>query len=429
MLAAVVVSLSLAGGVACTPNDVPNLAGNQSPAPTTAATTAPTTAPVSSTAGPGPTTTPTGTTPTTAPTGTTPPTTSASPTPLGAPPAPSPTADPTVGPRPVTAVQPTGSGRAFFVDSARGDDTANGTSPATAWRSLGMVTAKTGLVGGSTINLARGSSFTGSLVLATAGVTLQPYGSGAAPVISSDGWTAVQVTASNVLVQGIEVHRAKRGVSVEAGASKVTIRDSVAAGTGIGFYVDDSGNLITHNDAHDGVMVRNTQGGGDDYGANGYWAQGPGNEWSYNTGTNLDQPSFDYGRDGGFIEVYAGRQNIHHNQSRNTEGFIEISENGDGTIISNNTITDPNGTLMCTHVLLNGVRIDKNIIVNTKGRGPLLLTNKPVRSGSDVAFTDNDVTSTVPLANAAFSKMTHTGNTYRNMRNIGVPLQTGERSI
>ncbi len=430
VLAALVVSLSMVGGVACTPQDLPSGIGNPTATtapptttppdttPPTTASTAPPTARPPASATPGPTTAP----PTTVP-----PLTSVSPTPPVEPPPPT---DPTVGPRPVSPAPATGSGRAYFVDSARGDDSAAGTSPSAPWRTLTALASRAALVRGSTINLARGSSWSTPLTVAAAGVTVQPYGAGgAAPVISVDGWGAVQVSASDVVVQGIEVRRAKRGVWVQPRATRVTVRDTVAAGTGIGVYVEGSGNLVTHNDVHDGVMVVNTRGGGDDYGATGYWAQGAGNEWSYNTGTNLDQPSFDYGRDGGFIEIYAPRQNIHHNRSRNTMGFMEISENGDGVTVSENTINDPGGIVLATHVLLNGVRIERNVIVNAEGRWQLLLTDKAVRSGSDLTFNDNDVTSTVPLAGPNFARMTHTGNTYRAMRTIGLPLQAGERSI
>lgn len=76
----------------------------------------------------------------------------------------------------------------YYVDSANGNDSAAGTSPATAWKSFTPVNAHT-FSGGDNILLSRGGSWTGQLSprgsgTAGAPITISAYGAGALPKIS-----------------------------------------------------------------------------------------------------------------------------------------------------------------------------------------------------------------------------------------------------
>ncbi|MER5484319.1 RICIN domain-containing protein [Streptomyces sp. NPDC002812] len=79
----------------------------------------------------------------------------------------------------------------FYLDCAAGSDTAAGTSPATAWRSLAKVSA-TVFAPGDRILLKRGAACTGTLAPQGSGVPGRPiivdaYGSGAAPLVAGGG--------------------------------------------------------------------------------------------------------------------------------------------------------------------------------------------------------------------------------------------------
>ena len=91
---------------------------------------------------------------------------------------------------------------------------------------------------------------------------------------------------------------------------------------------------ILGNYIHDLTMVKNTEGGNDDYGAVGVWLFNSDNEVAYNRLINLRAPSFDYGEDGGAVEFFKDVSNsfIHHNYVFNSKGFIEI---GGGSAIDN----------------------------------------------------------------------------------------------
>lgn len=76
----------------------------------------------------------------------------------------------------------------FYVDSRGGNDTNNGTSAATAWKTIAKVN-QTHLAPGDTILLRRGSIWREELVLSSSGrdgdpITIDAYGSGALPILA-----------------------------------------------------------------------------------------------------------------------------------------------------------------------------------------------------------------------------------------------------
>ena len=81
-------------------------------------------------------------------------------------------------------------------------------------------------------------------------------------------------------------------------------------------------------------MIVDSPGGDDDYGAVAYWIQGANNEVSYNVGMNNRGHSYDYGTDGGFLELYDRGDNsfIHHNWAENNNGFFELETGADGRV-------------------------------------------------------------------------------------------------
>lgn len=107
-------------------------------------------------------------------------------------------------------------GTNYYVDSVNGNDGNSGTSSGSAWRSLNNVNNRS-FGAGDTINLARGSSWTGgggtSATLTINGggaqgspITITAYGSGAAPILrnpSSGNSDAIRVQAPWVTIQNL----------------------------------------------------------------------------------------------------------------------------------------------------------------------------------------------------------------------------------
>lgn len=93
------------------------------------------------------------------------------------------------------------SGRTYYLDSANGSDSADGTTPAQAWKSLRKVNATT-FEPGDRILLKSGSSWTGQLWpkgsgTASAPITLGAYGQGPKPAIKGAGTVADAVRLWN----------------------------------------------------------------------------------------------------------------------------------------------------------------------------------------------------------------------------------------
>jgi hypothetical protein len=91
------------------------------------------------------------------------------------------------------------SGTSYYVDPA-GDDNNNGTSPATAWKTISKINTQTFLPG-DLLLFKSGGSWSGNLQLlgsgtAEAPIVIDQYGTGAAPVINGGGLTNASVTLS-----------------------------------------------------------------------------------------------------------------------------------------------------------------------------------------------------------------------------------------
>jgi hypothetical protein len=233
--------------------------------------------------------------------------------------------------RPVTG--PPTPGVQYYVDSSLGDDANPGTSPAAPWRSLAPVQARS-FAPGDALNFARGSLWTGGLVIADSGtadrpLTLRAYGSGPRPVFrATRAWSrAVTINASWVVLEGVRVQDAhEAGVLVTEGSQHNTIRGCEITSVGCGVDIRGEHNLVVSNWIHDLRMVVDTPGGDDDYGACGVVLYGSHNTISRNVIERCRAPSHDYGTDGGAVEIYGHVQDvdIHYNWTQGNNGFIEV---------------------------------------------------------------------------------------------------------
>ncbi|HYX38350.1 MAG TPA: chondroitinase-B domain-containing protein, partial [Oligoflexus sp.] len=217
--------------------------------------------------------------------------------------------------------------RIFHVDSVAGSDVSPGTSPETPWQSLNKINAMK-LLPGDVVRLKRGSAWDIGLVVKDSGtpeapITIEAYGDEnkpvqemKSPVIENSGagrWgAAVELKGSYIIVEGLLLRNANaRGVMINEGADHNIIRHNEITNVGIGVQVFGKFNLVTRNFVHDLHMIVNDQrdpnkprSGANDFGANCFWLENTDNELSYNRGENCVAPSFDYGRDGGFVELF-----------------------------------------------------------------------------------------------------------------------------
>lgn len=334
----------------------------------------------------------------------------------------------------------------YYVDSLTGSDSNAGTSPDSPWKTLTRV-QNHAFQPGDTVNFRRGASWTGGLDITSSGIqgnpiTFRDYGLGARPAISNPGTgrRVIRLYASWVVVQGFLVEDSgDAGVEIETGADHNTIQDVEMTNTGMGVSIGGQFNLVTNNYAHDLHMIVNTPGGDDDYGALGFLILNSDDEVSYNRCISCRAPSYDYGYDGGVVEIYSNGDNayIHHNYGRGSEGFIEVGGAMARNVRVSYNVSDNNySDFACLHVggtfssTIDNLRIENNTIVNTTAKGWSVL-NCPITtlSASQLLFRNNVIYANMSVFYQ--SSFTHVNNLYYLPagQSIGYPLGTGERAI
>ena len=235
----------------------------------------------------------------------------------------------------------------FYVDSINGSDANPGTSPSAPWQTLAPVNSHL-FIPGDIIKFKRGSSWTGNLIIDDSGIEGNPitytsYGIGAKPIFRNPGnpgeiTRAIRIDASWIVVSGFFLlDTTDAGLRIYTDANHNVIEDLEITNVGIGITVAGHYNLVYNNRIHDLHMVRNTPGGDDDYGAIGVGIfDGRNNEIAYNRIINCKASSYDYGTDGGAIELFGNVDNnyIHHNWAYYNEGFMEVgSSNYTGSAV------------------------------------------------------------------------------------------------
>jgi hypothetical protein len=152
----------------------------------------------------------------------------------------------------------------YYVDSARGDDAALGTSPASAWRSIEKVN-NARLLPGDRVLLRSGSRWSGQLTIRSSGAAGKPlvidrYGRGPLPRIDAEGRTENAVFLHNVEhveLRNLELTNTGAEVAVRRGA--YVLLDDFGPARGIvlsGLYVHDV-NGTQKEKGNGGIILRN----------------------------------------------------------------------------------------------------------------------------------------------------------------------------
>ncbi len=239
----------------------------------------------------------------------------------------------------------------YFVDCVTGSDSASGTAPWEAWRTLERL-AGTTLRPGDRLLLQRGCVWTGPLRVPWQGtaewpVTIGAYGEGALPAIRDSSLNHVDVTGSFVVIEQLQAFTSpgavpvdeqcanqpvgwRTGFTLQHEANNVTIRHSLAYGNTAGIHITRGSrhNRLLNNVLTGNVImsVNTDDGGSDDSGAWGVVLNGTDNVVAYNrfSGNNA-WCSYDFGQEGASIEIYEAQRNlIHHNVSIGDTTFSEL---------------------------------------------------------------------------------------------------------
>jgi hypothetical protein len=226
----------------------------------------------------------------------------------------------------------TGPATTYYVDPTAGNDSANGTSPATAWRTLVKASAAP-LSPGDGLFFRRGGAWAGTLTLGRSGtaaapVVIRAYGDGALPVITK-GSSCVKLTASYVIVEQLQAEDCGwAGFEISGAHDEIHDSTSTHNVTGVEIKSGATDNKVLRNQIVDNTkMSVLTSGGDDDSGAFGVLLHGDRNEIAWNRISGHDAFSYDYGRDGGAVEIYGGQNNhVHHNIAEQNDTFTELGD-------------------------------------------------------------------------------------------------------
>lgn len=149
----------------------------------------------------------------------------------------------------------------------------------------------------------------------------------------------IMVEGAYVSIYNVEVRGWITGIDFLSSSSHSSVQYSYITDNIMGVAVGGNNHLVSHNTIKENqVMMEDTPGGDDDYGAQGVLLSGNYCEVAYNYFEANIAPSDDYGYDGSAVEVYQGSHNyIHHNFATNGEVFTELGQQSEELLTVNNT--------------------------------------------------------------------------------------------
>lgn len=249
-------------------------------------------------------------------------------------------------------------GRTYYVDADNGNDTNNGLSETSAWQSLSVV-ENVKLLPGDMVKLKRGSKFKGQLHIRESGcedarIVLTDYGDkkDPAPSFTNNSFSpsseeygnCIRVSGSYITVENLYFHHTVAdltgdigfktmwelgAVYIDKGAEYCIVRHNEMFDCGVGVKSYGENCLITENYIHDCNRTLKEW----TWGPLGVWLGADYQEVSYNRFSNIkstDSRIVWDGADGGAIEIDDARVpkshiSIHHNYSKECQGFIEVT--------------------------------------------------------------------------------------------------------
>lgn len=223
----------------------------------------------------------------------------------------------------------------FYFDSVAGSNDNSGNSMDFPLKDLWTLDY-IDLIPGDSIQLKRGSHWDNNWIhVSESGtsenpITISTYGSGDIPSIAViiPEKPAVLLEGEYIALRDLFIAGTSgaAGIQTDNASRYITISSCEVSNTGIGILFRGSHHLLENSFIHDLNMIRNTDGGNDDYGANGVFIEGENIRILHNRFENCKAPSYDYGTDGGTIEIWRNCSNIEiaYNWSRGNNGFMEL---------------------------------------------------------------------------------------------------------
>ena len=343
----------------------------------------------------------------------------------------------------------------YYVDPSSTSTTANG-SLASPWKTIAQVNSgTTALNPGDTVFFKRGQTYSGRLTVSRSGAAGKPivytnYGTGNLPEFNN----AVSdiITLSNkqyVVIDGIKIIDNSISVTDHTVQAKIsyaillynspncTISNCDISLVGVGISVESGSDntTITGNYMHNMRMVRNTPTSvnpDDDYGANPMVIGSSNNTITNNRFEECWALSYDYGYDGGAVELFGTAMNnnkIMYNTAINCNGFMEIGSSSNGQALNN--VIAYNKMINCGiigvyqngstfTVTVNNLQYYNNTVVETKkqySQSNVMFWMAGTGSAGMVVLKNNIfwLSSGVGLGSAKFNsgQMIHSNNIFR----------------
>jgi hypothetical protein len=184
-------------------------------------------------------------------------------------------------------------------------------------------------------------------------------------------------------------------------------------------------------------MIVNSRGGNDDFGAVGFDVEAPNVRITGSSCTRCRAASYDYGYDGGFVEIWNHGDNLLVSgcTAQQTQGFLEVGGDDKASSARNvrilqNTMVEVHGGLFVHgsgqfSIPTSGIILNGNKITNrTAAKNGVLAGDL-----RNVEITNNVIVANQPLAFA--SPQRHTGNTYYlpGASYLGFNLGSGEKLL
>lgn len=285
----------------------------------------------------------------------------------------------------------------YYINSETGNDTNNGISFKTPWKSFKNF-EKTIFKSGDSILFSRNSSFSGGFTIKSSGksgspIVISSYGTGSAPVFTNQNYSIlngnmIQIHGSWVVIDGLcfkdgvsaaenaenDVVRNIGAVYIAPTSSHVTVKNCEAVNCPVAVRTYGEFTQIAHNNFHDCT---------DKFLCFPKW--GPvaimlmvsNQEVSHNIFENYVIVGGAWGADGGAIELDDTNPkkniNIHHNKAYNTQGFIE---------------TDGGGPFDSVTVAYNEANVYEKFIGMTRGTNWFVYNNTILRILKNPGYND-----------------------------------------
>jgi hypothetical protein len=305
------------------------------------------------------------------------------------------------------------------------------------WRSLDALN-KAGIPAGTVVLLRRGCSWPGGLKIYenSRGTRLESFGEGAPPILTGEGVErslgVIDVEADDVSIAGLHVTEAI-GAGVRINGANAHVSDLEIDRVAFGVEILAPGAVIASTHAHDLRMYVNTQGGSDDTGAVGFAVQANDVTIRGSSCVNCRAPSYDFGYDGGFAEIYNRGDRLHlvGNTATNIQGILEVGgAKKDGSardvVIERNMFQEAHGGVWVHRgdqfaIPAGNIALIGNTVANS--------TPEPVVGGdlASLSLMDNVFAVPGPVSSSGAPSV-HTGNRYylANATSPGYPLSASE---